>query len=201
VAVIGGNQYTLSSIANLTACGFDPTQSTIAMAVSESGAILVGGGKQSNGVNDEFRISCLLTPTASVNGTPQYRASPQTMVSVGLNSAGTVVGATCPSGFALGGIEEPCFNLAPIGTPSFEPSTAVAVIGGNQYTLSSIANLTACGFDSTQSTIAMAVSESGAILVEGGKQSNGVNDEFRISCLLTPTAPVNGVPAFVVAPL
>jgi hypothetical protein len=81
----------------------------------------------------------------------------------------------------------------------------VATIAGQQYQLSSLADLTPCGFDLADATnpedgtIAVAVSESGSILIEGSRPVTGIQPEA--SCLLTPAAPVNGVPHFIAAPL
>ena len=198
---IGGQFHQLNSLADFTPCGFDTTQSTVGVAVSESGSIIVEGGVATTGFNDEKRVSCLLTPAAPVAGTPHYVATPQSMLVLGINSAGTLVGGTCPAGFAFGGNEGPCFNLSTNGTNAFSASTAMAVIGGQPYVLQSLADFPACGFDPTQSTVAVAVSETGSILVEGGLPTQSYNDERRISCLLTPAAPINGVPQFDALPL
>ena len=126
------------------------------------------------------------------------------MLALGTNASGTTVGG-CPSGYGFGTEDATCITLSPNSTttPFQVGSSAVATIAGTQYKLSSIANLAACGFDPTATTglIAVAVSETRSILVQGEKPSTA---EFGVSfatCLLTPTTPVNGVPRFQASPL
>jgi hypothetical protein len=109
------------------------------------------------------------------------------------------VGAVCPSGYVfdteLGG----CNNTGNTG-PASVGSSAVATIAGHQYELSSLANLAPCGFaPATAITIAVAVSESGSILVTG--QQPSTYGDASVTCLLTPAASVNGVPQFDALPL
>jgi hypothetical protein len=67
-------------------------------------------------------------------------------------------------------------------------------IAGQQYEISSLSDPTPCGFDLADGTIAVAVSETGSILIEGSRPGTPLPPEA--SCLLTPAAPVNGVPTF-----
>jgi hypothetical protein len=116
------------------------------------------------------------------------------LVARGINNAGTIVGWVCPSGTIPTGQSGCQIN----GSPS-----AVATISGQQYQLSSLADLSPCGFvvANGYGTIAVAVSESGSILLEGYGPASPGSMAPEISCLLTPAAPVNGVPHFVATPL
>jgi hypothetical protein len=196
VATIAGQQYQLSSLTDLTPCGFDLTNAngTIAVAVSETGSILIEGNRSGpplspGGPPSLLEASCLLTPAAAVNGVPQFSAAPLASPELGINSSKTIVGWVCPSGTIPTGQA----GCQVTGAPS-----AVATIAGQQYQLSSLADLTPCGFDLADGTIAVAVSETGSILIEGNRPGPL---QPEASCLLTPAAPVNGVPQFIAAPL
>jgi hypothetical protein len=115
----------------------------------------------------------------------------------GINSS-AIVGATCPSGSVWGDLGT-CVLFQ--GNPPFETllaSTAAISIKGAVQPLSSLADLSPCGFTSNPQggTWANAISESGAIVVEG----QHVEGYTELSCLLTPTGST-GANSYVATPL
>ena len=192
ISIKGGVQ-PLSSLAGLSPCGFtsNPQGGTWANAISESGAIVIEGQH----VEGFTELSCLLTPISGSNG---YKATPLSFYAAGINSSGTIVGATCPSGSVWGDLGT-CVQFQ--GNPPIETllaSTAAISIKGGVQPLSSLAGLSPCGFTSNPQggTWANAISESGAIVIEG----QHVEGFTELSCLLTPTGST-GANSYVATPL
>jgi hypothetical protein len=194
VATLSGQQYQLGTVADLTPCGFDLSQGTIAVAESENGSILIEGNRPAQPGYLPAEASCLLTRVGTtVNGTPQFTAAPLGSPQLGINSGGDIVGWVCPSGTTPTGQS----GCQVSGVPS-----AVATLSGQQYQLGTVADLTPCGFDLSQGTIAVAESENGSILIEGNRPAQPGYLPAEASCLLTRVGTtVNGTPQFTAAPL
>ena len=144
----------------------------------------------------KIRVSAVMS--AALSHLYRYTASSLGVVfGRGISNSGTIVGGTCPTGFGyVGG-----YSCGSSQHTNDIGATAAAIIGGKLYQLSSVADLSSCAFDLSAANgdyQAMAVSESGAILVEGFESTTG----YETSCLLTPTTPLSdGTPQFTVSPL
>jgi hypothetical protein len=190
---------TLNALGGLTPCGFATGQETgtVAVAISESGAIIVEGPQPAPQGFTNTTVSCLLHPIAGSNG---YTATPLSFHATGINSSGAIVGATCPngSGWSDIGICTPPGNTAPL----LAATAAINTMGATQA-LSSLADLSPCGFATGQETgtWADAISESGAIVIEGPKPASQGFSNTTISCLLTPRAGSTGQNSYVATPL
>jgi uncharacterized membrane protein len=193
-ASIAGVLYTLSSLADFTACGITASGSQ-AVAVSEDGKILVEAWQVNPSSVYTVEATCELTPAAPLaDGTPHFTASALgTLFGRGINRAGTIVGGICPAGQSYVGYFE-CGTVSSLGGNP----TAAALIGGKLYTLADLTNLADCGIIGSSSQ-ALAVSEDGSILLEGFATGSYT---VQTTCELTPTDPLaDGTPQFVATPL